>query len=260
MRHWYRAVFDWAEGVCLGRGADRILVNSRFTQGAFLQAFPSLKLTPTVLYPGVPCAPTGKAKIYSSVFLSLNRFERKKDLQLAIEALALMRNGQASLVVAGGFDAGNRENVEYLAELERLCSSLRLSHARDLKRKDCRVIFAPSVDERQKAELMRSACALLYTPQDEHFGIVPVEAQSRGLPVIAMNSGGPKETVQHGSTGWLCEERSAKEVAQLMDAVMEASLTERERMSERAREWVQRMFSIEAFARNLNAIVHELLQ
>jgi alpha-1,3/alpha-1,6-mannosyltransferase len=64
--------------------------------------------------------------------------------------------------------------------------------------------------------------ALLYTPPNEHFGIVPLEvscllfplslttsslqAMSLGTPVIAVNNGGPLETVLHNVTGYLCEE------------------------------------------------------
>ena len=38
----------------------------------------------------------------------------------------------------------------------------------------------------------------------EHFGIVPLEAMAHSRPVIACNSGGPRESVQHGLTGFLC--------------------------------------------------------
>ena len=44
----------------------------------------------------------------------------------------------------------------------------------------------------------------MYTPDREHFGIVPIEAMQEKTPVIAVNSGGPKETVVHGKTGFLC--------------------------------------------------------
>lgn len=44
---------------------------------------------------------------------------------------------------------------------------------------------------------------LLYTPQNEHFGIVPLEAMYMGCTVIACNSGGPLESIVHGETGFL---------------------------------------------------------
>ena len=45
---------------------------------------------------------------------------------------------------------------------------------------------------------------MVYTPQNEHFGIVPLEAMAAGRPVIACNSGGPRESVLHDVTGFLC--------------------------------------------------------
>jgi alpha-1,3/alpha-1,6-mannosyltransferase len=54
---------------------------------------------------------------------------------------------------------------------------------------------------------MESLC-LLYTPTEEHFGIVPLEAMSAGTPVIAVDSGGPKETVDNEVTGFLCTSSS----------------------------------------------------
>ena len=44
---------------------------------------------------------------------------------------------------------------------------------------------------------------LLYTPENEHFGIVPVEAMYMGCIVMACNSGGPLESVKDGETGFL---------------------------------------------------------
>ena len=41
-----------------------------------------------------------------------------------------------------------------------------------------------------KVSLLRRSTAVLYTPCNEHFGIVPVEAMYLGRPVIATNSGG----------------------------------------------------------------------
>lgn len=55
---------------------------------------------------------------------------------------------------------------------------------------------------------MSSYLGLLYTPDREHFGIVPLESMQMGLPVIAVNSGGPTETIAHKETGFLCKQVS----------------------------------------------------
>ena len=64
------------------------------------------------------------------------------------------------------------------------------------------------VEDAERDALMSSARALLF-PGEEDFGIVPVEAQAAGLPVIAYEIGGASETVIDGRTGVLFEQQSA---------------------------------------------------
>lgn len=63
--------------------------------------------------------------------------------------------------------------------------------------------FLGGVDDEQLRTLYAGATALLYPVEDEDFGIVPVEAMAFGTPVIAHNSGGPRETCLDGMTGVL---------------------------------------------------------
>ena len=67
------------------------------------------------------------------------------------------------------------------------------------------VILVQSFTDAERSALLAAACAVVYTPTNEHFGIVPLEAMAAGRPVLACNSGGPKETVLHGRTGFLAE-------------------------------------------------------
>jgi glycosyltransferase involved in cell wall biosynthesis len=64
------------------------------------------------------------------------------------------------------------------------------------------------VEDAERDALISSARALLF-PGEEDFGIVPVEAQAAGLPVIAYEVGGASETVIDGRTGVLFEQQSA---------------------------------------------------
>ena len=66
--------------------------------------------------------------------------------------------------------------------------------------------FLGGVDDAHLQILYAGAKALLYPVEDEDFGIVPVEAMAFGTPVIAHNSGGPRETIIDGKTGVLFDE------------------------------------------------------
>lgn len=52
-----------------------------------------------------------------------------------------------------------------------------------------------AVSDEKLSEIYQGAKALIFPVEDEDFGIVPVEAMGHGIPVIAHNSGGPRETV-----------------------------------------------------------------
>jgi glycosyltransferase involved in cell wall biosynthesis len=63
------------------------------------------------------------------------------------------------------------------------------------------------VDDADVPELLATSRALLF-PGLEDFGIVPVEAQAAGLPVIAYGVGGARDSVRDGETGVLYDDPS----------------------------------------------------
>ncbi|KAH9992476.1 hypothetical protein BJV77DRAFT_1067757 [Russula vinacea] len=104
----YRLPMDWLEEVTT-RNADIILANSSFTSGVFKAYFPSIPQEPRVVHPGInlltyePVGNSGEPDIVMVLsdrptFLSLNRFEKKKNVALAIDAFAHFKQG---LVKAG---------------------------------------------------------------------------------------------------------------------------------------------------------------
>ncbi len=68
-------------------------------------------------------------------------------------------------------------------------------------------------------EVLRSLfrrCRMLAFPAIEDFGMIPIEAQACGAPVVGMASGGTLETVRHGDTGLLVAEQTPAAFAAAM--------------------------------------------
>ncbi|OIP83490.1 hypothetical protein AUK04_03415 [Candidatus Roizmanbacteria bacterium CG2_30_33_16] len=63
-----------------------------------------------------------------------------------------------------------------------------------------------NITDQQLSDIYKNAKAYLFASVDEEFGIAPVEAMGYGLPVIAYESGGLKETVVEGKNGYLFDQ------------------------------------------------------
>jgi alpha-1,3/alpha-1,6-mannosyltransferase len=63
---------------------------------------------------------------------------------------------------------------------------------------------------------------LLYTPENEHFGIVPVEAMYCGCIPLACNSGGPTESIKDGVTGYLLDADDIKKWAEKLEEIFKS--------------------------------------
>ncbi|KAJ4815356.1 hypothetical protein LUZ62_027922 [Rhynchospora pubera] len=252
LRKLYRKPIDMIEEVTTGM-ADLILVNSNFTANTFATTFSSLNrkgIKPSVLYPAVSLGQFDRSCSYKLNFLSINRFERKKNLQLAIEAFALFRSfggadvSDATLTIAGGYDKRLKENVEYLEELKWLAQTEGVSD---------QVSFITSCSTAERNELLSNCLCVLYTPKDEHFGIVPLEAMASRKPVIACNSGGPVETVRDGETGFLCDPSPMQFANAMLKLAKDAGLATK--MGEEACKHVTNTFSTKIFGKQLNNYV-----
>ena len=216
----YRTLIDLLEESSMPY-ADLISISSKFTMGQVKQTFPFLDSSKLhVIYPPIRnhndeteekvILPTTTTK----PIVSLNRFERKKNVSVLLKAYAkLIQNHQNKdtndnsvfppLVIAGGYDIHNMENVEHHQEL--------VSLANDLNIPSSQIKFCKNISDHERKDMLQNALCVCYTPKWEHFGIVPLEAMYAGTPVIAWNCGGPKETVVHKQTGYLVDLSSSKD-------------------------------------------------
>ncbi|XP_013385488.1 alpha-1,3/1,6-mannosyltransferase ALG2-like [Lingula anatina] len=258
----YRWPIDWLEEWTTGM-AHCILVNSKFTAGVFKDTFKTLgHINPEVLYPipnlstlGKPVDPLPKShcppKETKTLFLSINRYERKKNLGLAIEGLAKLKESiplyGIHLIMAGGYDERVTENKEHYLELKELAEKLGVQ---------THVSFIRSFSDSEKRSLLSNATSLIYTPDKEHFGIVPVEAMFMQCPVIAVRSGGPVETVDDKVTGFLCDPTPQSFSESMLYFVKNPNA--KEEMGRAGKLRVIEKFSFQAFSRQLNNLIMEL--
>ncbi len=90
-----------------------------------------------------------------------------------------------------------------------------------------RIEFLGRVEETERDRLLTQARALLF-PGEEDFGIVPVEAQAAGVPVIAYGVGGATESVLDGRTGVLFSGQDAGRLAEAIERFERLELDERQ--------------------------------
>lgn len=128
-----------------------------------------------------------------TVFVYVGRFTAVKRLPVLIEAFALARarlSTPASLVLVGGHP-GEWEGEHPLATVERL-------EVED-------VHLAGWHDHEELPRLLNAADVLVHASVAEQFGQVLIEAMACGLPVIAVDRGGPSTIVDDPRTGRLVE-------------------------------------------------------
>lgn len=123
----YRIPFDLLEQFTM-YCSDEVVVNSNFTKSMYKKTFKYLQKNPNVIY---PCVDTDTETLINdrdmqignllvgkcpNFYLSINRYERKKNIELAIQAFAKASVENTNLVVCGGYDPRIHENVQYLQE------------------------------------------------------------------------------------------------------------------------------------------------
>ena len=180
-----------------------------------------------VIYP--PCIYSHKNNNHNNItsksimlpnryFLIVSRLSRRKRIDTVIKAFNKLKQ---NLVIVG---VGPEEN--YLKQIS-----------------GPNVYFLGLIKD-ELPELYKGSVAVICTSPDEDFGIVPVEAMSFGKPVIALHSGGYKETVINNTTGLLLYSLNQTEI---INAVKKIRLlqTDRNIYIKQAKKFSEKVFAEE---------------
>lgn len=108
------------------------------------------------------------------------------------------------------------------------------------------------VSNEEKTDLLFKCKALIYPVRDEDFGIVPIEANAAGCPVVAFNGGGVKESIVDGVTGVFFTDFTVEGLKDGIDRIKTAGIN-----PEKCLEQAQ-LFKKESFESKLMTIVNNL--
>jgi glycosyltransferase involved in cell wall biosynthesis len=172
--------------VCSANLVDRFITNSRYSAQRIRRYY---RREAEVVYgPAEIERYLDNERAPEDFYLYFGQLTYNKRAAIAIDACI---NLQKKIVVAGAADDG------------RLAARYRSSSL---------VTFTGRLSDGEVPRYYARAKALLF-PGTEDFGLVPVEAQAAGCPVIAFRAGGALETVIEGSTGLFFDEENAASLA-----------------------------------------------
>lgn len=142
----------------------------------------------------------------------VGRLQALKAPDLAVRALAVLRDKRPDLgveLVVVGSPSGNGFGEPQ--RLRTLAEALGVGHA---------VHFLSALPHAQLADVYRASDLLLMPSHSESFGLVALEAQACGLPVLASRSGGLAHAVGSGTTGILLSSRDPEDWAEAAEGVL----------------------------------------
>lgn len=171
-------------------GVDQFMANSRFIGRRIWKTY---RREATVVYPPVDVEAFALNIDKENFYLTASRMVPYKKIDMIVEAFSQMPNKQ--LVVIG--DGPDFEKIRAKAG-----PNVTLLGYQP---------FSVLLDHMQRARAFVFAA-------EEDFGIVPIEAQACGTPVIAFGQGGVTETVIPGETGVFFQQQTA---GSLITAVQE---------------------------------------
>ncbi len=181
----------------------------------------------TIVHPGIDMDEFSTLKAKKTThptILYLGRLKAYKSVNVLIQAfrIVLSERPEARLIIAG--DGEERES------LKRLAKDLRLSSNQ--------IHFLGSVSHGEKLRLLQSSWMLVNPSFMEGWGIVVIEANACGTPVIASNVPGLRDSVKNADTGYLVDYGDVKAFAETMLLVIRDTRL-RETLANGGRAWAE---------------------
>jgi phosphatidylinositol alpha-1,6-mannosyltransferase len=251
---WRRGLWGWMlRNVC--ESAELVVANSEYTRKLVLKKAPRARVVAVPLAvdhqrfsPGDRADARRRFGLTGKIVLSsVCRMHAYKGHDVALQAMAAISERE-------------RKNMVYLiagkgphrVEVERLATELGLT---------AHVRFLGFVPEDELPHLYRASDLFVLCTREsairrevEGFGLVFLEAQACGTPVVGVRSGGTPEAVKEGEGGWLIEQDDVVAVSKILSRLVDGPAAFRE-MGARARERVERECTWDQYLRRFVSVM-----
>lgn len=193
----YMRIWD----VASSNRVDYFIANSTEVQKRIKKHY---KRDAVVINPPVRCDLFNTSDIDGDYYFVVSRLVKYKRFDLAVQACKEL---EKKLIIIG--DGPEKQNLEKLAD------------------KNENIIFLGRQPDDVVKKYMQECKALLF-PGEEDFGIVPVEAQACGRPVIAYGKGGALDTVINEKTGIFFTEQTSDSLKEAINKFEQMSFNKQE--------------------------------
>lgn len=184
----------------------------------------------------------GNGVAHRDSLLYVGRLSEQKGVDKLLRAVARQRTPARLEIVGDGAEAD---------ALRTLAGELGIAD---------RVRWHGTLSQERLPELYRRATALVVPSREEGLGLVAVEAMLCGTPVVAFDSGGLRDVVQHDRTGVLVPQDDVDALAASLDELLDDGAAERRaRLGEAGRLFALGAFSPESAARRYAGIYRAAL-
>ena len=178
--------------------SDAVTVSSKFEEDMISENY---KIDPSKIKQIIPGVDVeifipDSTKKRENIFLSIGRIQEQKGQIEAIKFLDNFRKVENNFFCYFIGGPSGKSGKEYLEELKEIVIELSL---------ESHVEFLDNLPQAKIKELLNKSKLLIHTSKLETFGLVAVEANAMGVPVLTTNSGSLLEIVEHNKNGFYSE-------------------------------------------------------
>ena len=132
-----------------------------------------------------------------NIFLSIGRIQEQKRQLETIKFLNNFRKIDSNFLcyIIGG--PSGKSGDDYLAELKESVKEFNL---------ESHVEFLGNLPQTKIKDFMNKSKLLIHTSQYETFGLVAIEANSMGVPILSINTGSLIEIIENNKNGYFAED------------------------------------------------------